>query len=85
MICNIVDALIYAHLVDPLGLIPRLIQAGHDDGIHSTPSAAAGETGVDDVDVVERDESDDQEECVEDVSLASGQLLPCLQDNWIIG
>ena len=75
-------ALIDAHLMDPLGLVPRLLEAGRDQGIHTaSPATATGETGIDDVEVVKRDEPDEQKEGVDDVSLASGQLLPCLQDN----
>ena len=71
-----------AHLMDPLGLVPRLLEAGRDQGIHTaSPATATGETGIDDVKVVKRDEPDEQKEGVDDVSLASGQLLPCLQDN----
>ena len=39
------------HLVDPLGFVPRLLKAGRNHGIHST-SPPAGDTGVDDVNVV---------------------------------
>ena len=67
------------HLVDPLGFVPRLLKAGRNHGIHST-SPPAGDTGVDDVNVVKHEKSDEQEECVEYVSLASGQLLPRLQN-----
>ena len=70
-----------AHLMDSLGLVPRFLEARRDQAIDSTSRAATGETGVDDVEVVKRDEPDEQEESVDDVSLASGQLLPCLQDN----
>ena len=64
--------------MDLLGLVPRLLEAGRNDRIHPT-SSGASETGADDVEVVERDEPDEQEERVEDVPLASGQLLPCLR------
>ena len=78
----IAEPLIDAHLMDPLGLVPRLLEAGRDQGIHTaSPATATGETGIDDVEVVKRDEPDEQKEGVDDVSLASGQLLPCLQDN----
>ena len=47
-----------AHLMNLLGLVPRLLEAGRNDRIHPT-SSGTSETGTDDVEVVERDEPDE--------------------------